>query len=62
VERLIATQINIMYKYKINYVDVIYFGCGLEYRYSINGDYNELIPFIRIQFNINNMHVWHSYN
>jgi len=62
VERLIATQINIMYKYKINYVDVIYFGCGLEYRYSINGDYNELIPFIRIQFNINNMHAWHSYN
>lgn len=61
VERLIATQINIMYKYKINYVDYIYLGAGLEYRCSINGDYNELIPFIRIQFNINNMHVWHSY-
>ena len=30
VERLIATQINIMYKYKINYVDYIYLGAGLN--------------------------------
>jgi len=60
-ERLIAAQINFIYKVKIDYVNHMYFGVGFEYRYSINRDHLDFLPFIKLQFNTDNLHVWHTY-